>query len=312
MTINYSKHPRSATTCQAPHLSPKMERIFGKSKTTFINSCIIPANDNDRFNDNKCAFCWDVYSDSHVAARILPCNHVLGRDCILEAIDAPNGDLCMICRTPLFRPSWRERLMRFAIAALQAYGMAIYALECKITALFMSLPRSIRHILRAVYCFRDGTIILWFLRMFEHYTGLQARNPELRLGEKLTLIVGLRPLQTLAYSEFRLHVSKWLDGSQEHAPTVDKVTTPVAIASALLLAFGACIFTFIWVRARDKVVLRRDKITLVVFMFVVFVANHAFDIMALGCYLTKRDLTDFYSSDSITIQLQSPSGWFYK
>ena len=34
-----------------------MDSFFGISKATFLNTHVVPANDNDVFNDGKCAFC---------------------------------------------------------------------------------------------------------------------------------------------------------------------------------------------------------------------------------------------------------------
>jgi hypothetical protein len=73
------------------------------SKEYFKRKNIIPARDNDTFNDGKCCYCWGEYNDSHKAVRILPSNHVLGHECLLELIEkSPTGDLCPKCRTPLF------------------------------------------------------------------------------------------------------------------------------------------------------------------------------------------------------------------
>ncbi|KAF2638698.1 hypothetical protein P280DRAFT_482034 [Massarina eburnea CBS 473.64] len=77
-----------------------MAFIFGGvSKATFVRERCVPANDNDKFNDNKCAFCWDSYHNDHPAVRVLPCNH------------GPGGDLCIICRTPLFQLTLFKYLM---------------------------------------------------------------------------------------------------------------------------------------------------------------------------------------------------------
>lgn len=79
------------------------------TKADFIKDGIMPANDDDKFNDNRCAYCWGSYDADHPAVRVLPCNHVFGKDCLLEVIEtSKTGDLCMVCRQPLFRrPLWR-------------------------------------------------------------------------------------------------------------------------------------------------------------------------------------------------------------
>lgn len=53
------------------------------SKSSFLEKRVIPANDNDAFNNGKCAYCWGPYdSEEHPPVRILPCNHVFGKDCL--------------------------------------------------------------------------------------------------------------------------------------------------------------------------------------------------------------------------------------
>ena len=87
---------------------------------------VVPANDNDAFNDNKCPFCWGAYDDEHPGVRILACDHVFGRDCLTEMVNAPNGDYCPICRTPLFRPSlnWLSFMFRLWTNAQKVYCYA--------------------------------------------------------------------------------------------------------------------------------------------------------------------------------------------
>ncbi|CAA9966943.1 Ubiquitin-protein ligase/ zinc ion binding protein [Pyrenophora teres f. maculata] len=76
------------------------------SKEAFLNQHVVPATPHDKFNDNKCSFCWDKYNDgNHPAVRVLPCNHVFGRPCLLHMIEGANGHRCPICTTPFFRKS---------------------------------------------------------------------------------------------------------------------------------------------------------------------------------------------------------------
>jgi hypothetical protein len=42
------------------------------TKETFLLQNVIPVNDNDAFNDNKCTFRWGPYEDEHPGVRILP------------------------------------------------------------------------------------------------------------------------------------------------------------------------------------------------------------------------------------------------
>ena len=39
-----------------------MDSLLGVSKATFLRTHVVPANDNDVFNDGKCAFCKFVMS----------------------------------------------------------------------------------------------------------------------------------------------------------------------------------------------------------------------------------------------------------
>jgi hypothetical protein len=82
------------------------------SSRTFLKRHVFPTLPTDQFNDNKCCFCWSPYDDTdHPGVRILPCNHVIGRDCLKTIVKAKGGDLCPICRVSLFRPrpmeTWR-------------------------------------------------------------------------------------------------------------------------------------------------------------------------------------------------------------
>ncbi|KAF1946759.1 hypothetical protein EJ02DRAFT_335274 [Clathrospora elynae] len=41
------------------------DTLLGVSKQTFIENKVFPANDDDKFNDNKCTFCWGPYDQDH-------------------------------------------------------------------------------------------------------------------------------------------------------------------------------------------------------------------------------------------------------
>jgi hypothetical protein len=58
------------------------ERVIGISLKTFLAERVQPGNPNDPFYNNSCPFCWDEYHGKHRAIRILPCNHVFGRECL--------------------------------------------------------------------------------------------------------------------------------------------------------------------------------------------------------------------------------------
>lgn len=69
--------------------------------------------------NGKCLFCWGSYSLQHPAMRMLPCGHILGRDCITEMSLGPTGANCPACQTAMFRPSPMQRNL-LSIQASQA------------------------------------------------------------------------------------------------------------------------------------------------------------------------------------------------
>jgi hypothetical protein len=89
------------------------EKTLGISRRTFLKDRIFPALPTDQFNDKKCCYCWAPYNTTdHPGVRILPCNHVIGRDCLKAIVMAEGGDLCPLRRVSLFRPGPRD-FMRF-------------------------------------------------------------------------------------------------------------------------------------------------------------------------------------------------------
>jgi hypothetical protein len=88
-----------------------LDSIRGISRKTFLKENVLPANHDDKFNDNKCAYCWGPYDKDHPAIRVLPCNHVFGHECLLLMTEAPNGGHCPICRASFFRPPLRRLLL---------------------------------------------------------------------------------------------------------------------------------------------------------------------------------------------------------
>lgn len=281
------------------HQPVEMETLLGISKATFIDSHVIPANDNDRFNDNKCAFCWDTYSDSHVPVRTLPCNHVFGRNCLLEALDANNGDLCIICRTPLFRASVPELLSRSAVSALRRFVAWSTAWYYKCLAFYTTLPRWIQHPLRWVWCWRDRDLVFWFLRMLEYYTGLGARNPHLNLGLLLSSAPAIKLVPQLPIVLLRLGRS--LEEASTRAP-VTRVDTLVAGICALQLVVSAILTSVIWDGGvRGKVERWWDRMLVATMIFLALAATHAFDLLAIGCYLANRNPVDFYGGGTLVL-----------
>jgi hypothetical protein len=74
--------------------------------TKFLTENVLPASKEDKFYDPKCPICWDTYDTEHPAVRILPCNHIFGRECLVDYINnGASGHCCMMCQTLLFRPA---------------------------------------------------------------------------------------------------------------------------------------------------------------------------------------------------------------
>ncbi|KAL5455272.1 hypothetical protein PMIN07_007180, partial [Paraphaeosphaeria minitans] len=77
------------------------------SKADFLRHSVVPAKKDDRFNDNKCAFCWGAYDETHPAVKIRPCNHVYGRACVEQFVEQEHR--CPKCKAELFREEPRLR-----------------------------------------------------------------------------------------------------------------------------------------------------------------------------------------------------------
>lgn len=48
------------------------------SKDSFLKKCVVPAKDDDKFNNNnnRCVRCWGEYTKDHPGVKISPCGHV--------------------------------------------------------------------------------------------------------------------------------------------------------------------------------------------------------------------------------------------
>ena len=89
------------------------------SRDEFLNWRTFPAVPTDTFNDNTCCLCWEPYDNTtHAGMLFLPCNHVMGRDCLAELVKSPGGHLCPICRCQLFDPPF---------AVKEKVGQLLYA-----------------------------------------------------------------------------------------------------------------------------------------------------------------------------------------
>ncbi|KAF1969310.1 hypothetical protein BU23DRAFT_601664 [Bimuria novae-zelandiae CBS 107.79] len=77
-------------------------RVHGlPTKAEFLACHVYVAKPDDKYNDDKCPFCWDSYHEGHPAMRIDPCAHVFGKPCLEQLTQT--STLCPKCRVPLFR-----------------------------------------------------------------------------------------------------------------------------------------------------------------------------------------------------------------
>ena len=155
------------------------DTILGISKDRFLAKYVIPANDNDAFNDNKCTFCWNSYTSEHPGVRILPCNHVFGHPCLLEMINAPNGSLCPICRSPLFRPPLYSTLRRVVIGYALSLTLKVLIGINKCIVFWKTLPAWLKFPLRFLMLFNNIYYYAGFL--VSYCTNLVEGNSRLNL-----------------------------------------------------------------------------------------------------------------------------------
>ncbi|KAJ4349517.1 uncharacterized protein N0V89_008133 [Didymosphaeria variabile] len=101
----YSYNPPSTIPSQPLTRKPVPRRL--PTKADFLKNCVTLAKEGDRYNDDKCAFCWTGYDVAHPGVKIEPCGHVFGAACLEQIVEGEN--LCPKCRVPLFE---RERTMR--------------------------------------------------------------------------------------------------------------------------------------------------------------------------------------------------------
>jgi hypothetical protein len=122
---------------------------------------------------------WGPYDEDHPTVRVLPCNHVFGRDCLVHIIDAPNGDHCPICRTSLFRPPISIGLERALLNGIQRLSLFLMFAVHKIETFNRQLPGWIRFPLR-LWWHMDN--VYYYVELFlDCFTNVRARNPYLNL-----------------------------------------------------------------------------------------------------------------------------------
>ncbi|KAJ4338782.1 hypothetical protein N0V87_003697 [Didymella glomerata] len=148
------------------------------SKDSFLKKCVVPAKDDDKFNNNRCVRCWGEYTKDHPGVKISPCGHVFGRDCLKDVVDGPTGDLCPYCRVKLFRrmPTTQDILGVLIFVVLSAYCDMVLRLNMKMKA-FVSIVLIEYPILRPIVFFAFGGLALPAEQFVRNYTGVCARNP---------------------------------------------------------------------------------------------------------------------------------------
>ena len=156
------------------------DRFLGVSKTTFFATRVVPANPNDAYYGNRCSFCWGEYDDTHEGVRVLPCNHVFGRDCLQDLINSPNGHVCPICRCTWYRIPWTWTDLRRWIV------MQHFHLTQQLHGYYDSLPPYIKAPLSLAgklteFMFNSDDPYYWADMIVSRWTNLYARNPDLNV-----------------------------------------------------------------------------------------------------------------------------------
>ena len=164
------------------------------SKDTFLKERVSPANVNDKFYNDKCAQCWDEYTEEHPAAKVLPCGHVFGRGCLSDMAQGPTGDLCPYCRAKLFRRDLTPEMVVEAVVPLLVNAIMIYQMYVRqvIKAINRSLQTSPRW-LKYFLCYIIGAPGFWVDVFVRRSTNILSRNPRLHLSDAFTgLHLGLQ------------------------------------------------------------------------------------------------------------------------
>ncbi|KAI1668291.1 Ring finger domain containing protein [Pyrenophora tritici-repentis] len=159
--------------------------VLGISKKTFLKQHVVPSSPYDKFNDDICAFCLCEYNDSdHLAVRVLPCNHVFGRPCLLIMIGGHQGHLCSLCAAPLFGPSAVVTFDDIVLGIVQK----IEAVSLQVSYLFDPLPTPVNTFLR--FLWYRHCLLYYAELVVDRCTNVGVRNPALNL-RRLTLVMTL-------------------------------------------------------------------------------------------------------------------------
>ena len=154
-------------------------------KDVFLKKHVVPANDDDKYYNNKCALCWDEYNTEHPAAKLLPCGHVFGSGCVHEMVKGPTGDLCPVCRTKLFRRNLTPNIVILAFVlvlrqALLAYFATVTRVQSALHQAIGSLVEQYPWLNLPVSLIFDGPQP-WAKSFVSQCTDICSRNPSLDL-----------------------------------------------------------------------------------------------------------------------------------
>lgn len=157
------------------------------SNTTFVQSYVVPATLNDKFWNEKCAFCWGTYSTEHPPVKVLPCGHVFGHACVVDMVNTRDSDeLCPYRRVQLFRRDFTLGLMlatffRLILWAIDEYKFyvfyACYLFHLRVNSLMVR-----DHVLAVPLGLALGGPQFIAICFVKNFTGIYIRNPQLDLG----------------------------------------------------------------------------------------------------------------------------------
>jgi hypothetical protein len=171
--------------------SKMLDSTFGVSKTTFL-ARIVPANETDAFNDDRCSFCWSPYDSDHPGVRISPCNHVFGQNCLVEMTNRPNGDHCPICRTLIFRPTLFSTLGQWFVDffARMDYQLDLgyHNLSLIYHSIFSYVPPRPRMCIEGLWCvWWNFNYPFSYALLLINFTDVLDRNPNLDIGFEMRM-----------------------------------------------------------------------------------------------------------------------------
>lgn len=249
------------------------DRLFGISKRTFLETRIQPANPNDTLYNDRCPFCWDEYHDRHPSARILPCNHVFGLECIRQMVDGPTGHLCPLCRSTLFRASWLmmlSKILHWMGLRLVSFALRVYTLFKRIEATF---PRTYTALCTLVsICSYNA--YEYAKHLLHGFTGFSARNPDVNIASPCAALHTIRGI---------LYYLRSLGTIR---------TQPTAIYSSIFAA--TTLFTIVLGFVTGSHSLRkigswRDRFLFGGTLFASFLLSHGGGIWTMWCYYMDFD-----------------------